>query len=51
MNDMPKLILYAVGGLFVLMLIYTIRDYIVIGLVSAGAVYVYKLTTGKNDRR
>ena len=51
MKATPQLILYAVGGTFVLLLVYTLRDYVVIGLVSAGAIYLYKLTTESNDRK
>lgn len=54
MNEKPQLILYAIGGIFVLLVVYTLRDYLVIGLVSTGAIFLYKLTTennGRNDRR
>jgi hypothetical protein len=53
MNEKPQLILYAIGGTFVLLLAYMLRDYVVIGLVSAGAIFLYKLTTenDRNDRR
>ncbi len=51
MKATPQLILYAVGGTFVLLLlVYALRDYVVIGLVSAGAIYLYKLTTEPHDR-
>ena len=50
MKATPQLILYAVGGTFVLLLVYALRDYVVIGLVSAGAIFLYKLTTESNDR-
>ena len=50
MNEKPQLMLYAIGGIFVLLVVYALRDYVVIGLVSAGAVYLYKLTTESNDR-
>lgn len=46
----PQLILYAIGGIFVLLVVYTLRDYLVIGLVSAGAIFLYKLITESNDR-
>ena len=46
----PQLVLYAVGGVFLLLMVFTLRDYVVIGLVSAGAIYLYKLTTESNDR-
>jgi hypothetical protein len=46
----PQLILYAIGGTFVLLMVYVLRDYLVIGLVSAGAIFLYKLTTESNDR-
>ncbi len=49
MNQKPQLFLYAVGGIFVLLVVYALRDYVVIGLVSAGAIFLYKLTT-ENDR-
>jgi hypothetical protein len=47
----PQLILYAIGGIFVLLVVYTLRDYVLIGLISAGAVYLYKLITESNDRK
>ena len=50
MNQKPQLMLHAVGGVFLLLIIYTLRDSIVIGLVGAGAIYLYKLTTGNNHR-
>jgi hypothetical protein len=50
LNEKPQLILYAIGGIFVLLVVYTLRDYVVIGLVSAGAIFLYKLTTESNDR-
>jgi len=50
MNEKPQLILYAIGGIFVLLVVYALRDYVVIGLVSAGAIFLYKLTTESNDR-
>ena len=50
MNEKPQLILYAIGGIFVLLLVYALRDYVVIGLVSAGAIFLYKLITESNDR-
>ena len=50
MNEKPQLILYAIGGTFVLLLVYALRDYLVIGLVSTGAIFLYKLTTENNDR-
>ena len=51
MKDNSELVVYAVGGVFVVVLIYSIRDYIVIGLVSAGAIYLYKLVNESNGRR
>ena len=51
MKETPQLILYAIGGTFVLLLVYALRDYLVIGLVSAGAIFLYKLTTENNDRK
>ena len=50
MKATPQLILYAVGGTVVLLLVYALRDYVVIGLVSAGAIYLYQLTTEPHDR-
>lgn len=50
MNEKPQLILYAIGGIFVLLVVYTLRDYVVIGLVSAGSIFLYKLTAESNDR-
>ena len=44
MKNHAQLVLYAVGGIFVVLLIYSLRDYLVIALVSAGAVYLYQLT-------
>ena len=51
MKETPQLILYAIGGTFVLLLVYALRDYVVIGMVSAGAIFLYKLTTESNDRK
>lgn len=54
MNDNTELIIYAVGGVFVVALLYSIRDYIVIALVGAGAIYIYKVINdcnGGNRRR
>ena len=51
MKDNSELVVYAVGGVFVVVLIYSIRDYIVIGLVSAGAIYLYKLVNESNRPR
>ena len=50
MKDHTQLICYAIGGIFVVLVVYTLRDYLVIGLVSAGAIFLYKLTTDSNDR-
>jgi len=50
MNEKPQLILFAIGGIFLLLVVYALRDYLVIGLVSAGAIFLYKLTTESNDR-
>jgi hypothetical protein len=50
MNEKPQLILYAIGGIFLLLVVYALRDYVVIGLVSAGAIFLYKLTTESSDR-
>ena len=51
MKDNTQLVLYAVGGTFVLLIVYSLRDYFVIGLVSAGSIYVYKLANEPDDRR
>ena len=50
MKDNAQLVLYAVGGTFVLLIVYSLRDYLVIGLVSAGSIYVYKLASANDDR-
>jgi len=50
MKDNSELIVYAIGGVFVVVLLYSIRDYIVIGLVSAGAIYIYRLANESNDK-
>lgn len=50
MYEKPQLILYAIGGIFLLLVVYALRDYVVIGLVSAGTIFLYKLTTESNDR-
>ena len=50
MKDHTQLICYAIGGVFVVLIVYKLRDYIVIGLVSAGAIYLYRLATDPNDR-
>ena len=50
MNNSTHLIIIAVGGVFVFVLLYAIRDYIVIGLVSAGAICIYKLVSDSNDK-
>ena len=49
MKDNAQLVLYAVGGTFVLLIVYSLRDYLVIGLVSAGSIYVYKLANKPDD--
>jgi hypothetical protein len=46
----PQLILFAIGGIFLLLVVYALRDYVVIGLVSAGAIFLYKLTIESSDR-
>ena len=51
MKETPQLILYAVGGPFVLLLVYALRDYVVIGMVRASAILPEKLTTEPNDRK
>ena len=50
MRDNALLVLYAIGGVFVLLIVYLLRDVIVFGLVSAGTIYLYRLTNGPNDR-
>ena len=49
MKDNAQIVLYAIGGTFVLLIVYSIRDYLIIGLVSAGSIYVYKLATEPDD--
>ena len=51
MKDNAQLVLYAVGGTFVLLIVYSLRDYLVIGLVSAGSIYVYKLANDNNHKK
>lgn len=51
MKDNAQLVLYAVGGTFVLLIVYSLRDYLVIGLVSAGSIYVYKLVNKPDDEK
>jgi len=48
MKNNDEMIVYAVGGVFVIVLLYSVRDYIVLGLVSAGAIYLYKLVNESN---
>lgn len=50
MNDTPRLILCAIGGILALLVAYTLRDYLVVGLASVGAVFLHKLATESNDR-
>ena len=50
MKDHTQLICYAIGGIFVVLIVYALRDYLVIGLVSAGAIFLSQLTTESNDR-
>ncbi len=49
-NNTTQLILYTIGGVFVILLVYPFREYIVLGLVGAGALYLYKLVNRSNDR-
>ena len=51
MKDNAQLLIYAVTGIFVLLIVYPFRDYIVIGLVGAGSIYVYKLANEPDDRK
>ena len=51
MKDNTQLVLYAIGGTFVLLIVYSLRDYLVIGLVSAGSIYVYKLASDDRTPR
>ena len=48
MKDNTELIVYAIGGVFVIVLLYSIKDYIVIGFVSASAIYIYKIINDGN---
>ena len=50
MAEQTKLLVYAFGGTFVVLLLYAIGDYVVIGLIGAGAIYIYQLITTPNDR-
>ena len=50
LNPKESITPYLVGGIVVLVVIYAMRDYIVIGFVSAGAIYLYKLATDKKGR-
>ena len=49
MKDNAQLLIYAVAGIFVLLIVYSLRDYLVIGLVSAGSIYVYKRASASDD--
>jgi hypothetical protein len=49
MEDNSQLIAYAVGGVFVIILLYSFRDYILIGLVSLGAISMYKIYNDYNN--
>ena len=50
MKDNTEIIVYAIGGVFVIVVLYSIRDYIVIGLISAGAIYIYKMINDGNGK-
>lgn len=50
MKDNNLLIKYAAGGVFVVVLIYAIGKYIVIGLVGVGAITIYRMMNPPNDR-
>lgn len=49
-NNHTQLVACVTGGVLILIVIYTMRDYIVVGLVGAGAIYLYKLATESKDR-
>lgn len=46
-----QLLPYAIGGVFLVIVIYSVGEYILIGMVSAGAIYLYKLANESNGRR
>ena len=47
-NDNSRLISYATGGVIFLILVYSMKEYLVLGLVGAGAIYIYKLVDDSN---
>ena len=48
MNDNSRLLSYATGGVIILILMYSMKEYLVLGLVGAGAIYIYKLVEDSN---
>lgn len=50
MNKNNQLVTFVVGGVVVLIVIYTMREYLVLALVGAGAIQLYKLATESKDR-
>ena len=50
MNNNNQLVTYVVGGVVILIVVYTMREYLVLALVGAGAIYIYKLVDESNRR-
>ncbi len=50
MNNNNQLVTFVVGGVVVLIVVYTMREYLVLALVSTGAIYLYKLVNESKDR-
>ena len=49
-NNKNQLVTFVVGGVVVLIVVYTMREYLVLALVGAGAIQLYKLATQAKDR-
>ncbi len=49
-NNNNQLVTFVVGGVVVLIVIFTMREYLVLALVGAGAIQIYKLATQAKDR-
>ncbi len=50
MNNNHQLVAYVVGGVIVIVVLYPLREYLVLALVSTGAIYLYKLANESKDR-
>jgi hypothetical protein len=49
-NNNNQLVTFVVGGVVILIVFYTMREYLVLALVGAGAIHLYKLASDPKDR-